>query len=529
MAGSGRGTYPKLLRAVAAELPDRAFLHCASDRATEETVTFAQLERRGRRVAAGLLARGIGPGDRIAVAAANQAEWLELFFGAARLGVVVVTLNVRYRATELEYMLNQARVRLVVTAAKAGEVDFEAFYPGFRSRVPTVQHVLFLGGTGAGEPYAALPVDPVDEADLERRAARVRPADPAVILYTSGTTGQPKGAVLTHASLLGAGAAQARRLGTGPHDVYFSAMPLNHVGGLTCSVTSALLGRSELVLASAFSPATALDAIEQHRATFFGGVPTMFALVLGHRSFPDRDTSSVRLTIVGGANADPTLCAAIAKGFPNARLFNLYGLSEVSGACVMSARDDDLDTAARTLGTPLHGVEARVVDRDGAEVTPGGEGELLVRGPGTAAGYWGLPEATAEVFLPDGWVATGDIVAADPDGHLSIRGRRKEMFLHGGYNVYPVEVENVLTAHPGVAMAAGIGVPHPVLGEVGRYYVQLRPGHQASAEELTAFCAQRLADYKVPRQVEFVDELPVTPSGKVAKALLRERYTASGR
>src|SRR5882757_7972712 len=164
----------------AAVAPDRVFLHCASERAARVTVTYAELERRGRQVAAGLLARGIGPGDRIAVAAANQAEWLELFFGAARLGVVVVTLNVRYRATELEYMLNQARVRLVVTAAKAGEVDFEAFYPGFRSRVPTVQHVLFLGGTGAGEPYAALPLEPKDEADLERRAARVRPADPAV-------------------------------------------------------------------------------------------------------------------------------------------------------------------------------------------------------------------------------------------------------------------------------------------------------------------------------------------------------------
>ncbi|WP_037062659.1 class I adenylate-forming enzyme family protein [Pseudonocardia acaciae] len=513
-------TFPALLRAAAAENPDRVFLHCASERAAEEAVTFAELERRARRVAAGLLARGLRPGDRIAVAAPNSAEWLELFFGAVSIGVVVVTLNVRYRESELEYMLNQAGARLLVTAAAAGDVDLEAFYRAFRPRIPTVEHVLFTGGTGAGERYRDLPVDPPDPADLDRRAEAVRASDPAVILYTSGTTGTPKGAVLTHASMIGSGTAQARRIGTGPDDVYFSAMPLNHVGGLTCGVTSALVGRSTLVLAPAFSPAGALDAMERHRVTMFGGVPTMLTLVLGHESFPDRDTRSVRLAMVGGANADPTLCAAIAKGFPNARLFNLYGLSEVSGACVMSAPDDDLTTVSRTLGTPLDGVRARVVDPDGHDVT---EGELLVQGPGTAAGYWELPDASAEVFLPDGWVATGDIVSADPDGHLSIRGRRKEMFIQGGYNVYPVEVENVLTAHPAVAMAAGIGVPDPVLGEIGRYYLQLRPGQSVGPDELIAFCAARLADYKVPRQIELVDELPTTPSGKVAKAALRDR------
>jgi acyl-CoA synthetase (AMP-forming)/AMP-acid ligase II len=530
MAVAANDTYPALVRAAAAEVPDRVFLHCASELAERDTVTFGELELRSRRVAAGLLARGLGPGDRIAVAAANQAEWLELFLGAVRIGVVVVTLNVRYRAAELAYMLNQAQVRLVVSAAKAGEVDLEAFYPGFRPAVPTVEHVLYLGGTGVGEPYLTLPVDPVaaaEEADLDRRADAVLPGDPAVILYTSGTTGTPKGAVLTHASLLGSARAQVARLGTGEDDVYASAMPLNHVGGLTCTVTSALVGRSPVVLARAFSPATALRDVAEHRATVFAGVPTMWTLILDHQSFAERDTSSVRIAVVGGANADPALCAAIGKGFPNARLANLYGLSEVSGACVMSGADDDLDTVARSLGTPLDGVRARVVDADGAEVAPGVEGELLVGGPGTAAGYWGLPEASAEVFLPGGWVATGDIVTADPDGHLSMRGRRKEMFLQGGYNVYPVEVENVLTEHPGVAVAAGIGVPDRVLGEIGRYYVQPRPGRELTAEQLTSFCAQRLADYKVPRQIEFVTELPTTSSGKVAKAVLRERYTAS--
>jgi fatty-acyl-CoA synthase len=517
-----------LLRAAAAELGDRVYLHCASERASEEEVTFQQLQRRARQVAAGLLARGIDAGDRVAVAAANQAEWLELFFGATWIGAVVVTLNVRYRASELEYMLNQAGVRLVLSTAKTDTVDFEAFYPAFRFRVPTVEHVLFLGGSGAGEKYAELLVEPADDAELDRRADQVRPADPAAILYTSGTTGRPKGAVLTHASMISAATAQVHRQDMGPDDVVFSAVPLNHVGGLTCGVITSLLARSRVVMPPAFSPATALDAIERHRATIVGGVPTMFALELGHESFPARDTSTVRLTLVGAANADPTLCAAIGKGFPHARLFNVYGLSETSGACVMSAPDDDLDTIARTLGTPLDGVEVRIVNPDGVDVEPGAEGELLVRGPGTMARYWELPDATAEALLPDGWLATGDIVAADLDGYLSIRGRRKEMYIQGGYNVYPIEVENVLTEHPAVAMAAGIGVPHRVLGEVGCYYLQLRPGHQVDAAEITAFCAERLADYKVPKQVEFVAELPLTGSGKVAKALLRERFHRTG-
>ncbi|GAA5175761.1 AMP-binding protein [Pseudonocardia eucalypti] len=524
MALLAASTYPELLGAAVREAADRVFLRCASERTAPDAldeVTFDQLWRRSRRVAAGLLARGIRPGERIAVAAPNQAEWLELFFGAASIGAVLVTLNVRYRESELDYMLNQAEVRLLVTAARAGDMDFEAFYPGFRSRVPSLEHVLYLGGTGDGERFGDLPGDPADPGELDRLAGRVRSADPAVILYTSGTTGRPKGAVLTHGSLIAAASGQAKRLGTGPDDVCFSAMPLNHVGGITCSMTSALVGGSQVVLAPMFSPASALDAVERYRATMFGGVPTMYTLTLGHGSFPDRDTTSVRLAMVGGANADPTLCAAILKGFPNARLFNLYGLSEVSGACVMSQGDDDVDTVARTLGTPLDGMGARVVDLEGRDVPDGEEGELLVRTDGAAAGYWELPEASAEVFLGDGWVATGDIVVADPDGHLTIKGRRKEMFLQGGYNVYPVEVENVLTAHPGVAMAAGIGVPDPVLGEIGRYYVLAKPGHRLTADELTAFCKERLANYKLPRQYEFVDELPTTPSGKVAKAQLK--------
>ena len=303
-------------------------------------------------------------------------------------------------------------------------------------------------------------------------------------------------------------------------------MPLNRVGGLTCTVTAAMLGRSTVVMPAAFSPAGAIQAMAEQRVTVFAGVPTMWSLILAHPGFAGLDTSAVRLAIVGGSNAEPALCAAIATGFPSARLSNLYGLSESSGAVVLSAVDDGPDVVARTMGTPLTGVEIRVVDPDGSPVGEGHDGELQVLGPQVAAGYWQMPDQTAETFLPGGWLATGDIVSVDPTGHLVLRGRRREMYLQGGYNVYPVEVENVLTQFPGVAMAAGIGIPDPVLGEVGRYYVVPRePGARLDIGELTAFCRERLADYKVPRQIIVVPELPMTASGKIAKAVLREQTT----
>ena len=514
-------TLPQALQAAADSDGGKVFLHCQSERGPV-AVTFADLEERSRAVAAGFLARGIRPGDRIALAAPNQAEWLDVFFGAVRIGAVVVTLNVRYRESELEYMLNQSGARLVITSASAGGTDLAALYAGLGDRIPGVEKVLFLGGEAPGTGYASLPGDPMPAVGLAEMEAALTPGQPAMILYTSGTTGRPKGAVLTHGSLLGAAAAQVAHLETTPDDVYVGVLPLNHVGGITCTVTSALLTGSTVALEPAFSPRGMLAAIAAHRVTVAAGVPTMWTLMLADETFATTDTSSVRLAVIGGSNADPTLCEAITRSFPGARLRNLYGLSEVSGACVISAADDDLGTVSRSIGVPLPGVRARVMDLSGHEAAPGREGELHIASPGAAAGYWEMPEESAQTFLPGGWVATGDMAVIDTDGHVVLRGRRKEMFVQGGYNVYPVEVENLLASHPAVAMVAGIGVPDAVLGEVGRYYVVTRAGHSVSAAELTEFCRTRLADYKVPRQFVFASDLPMTPAGKIAKSALRD-------
>ena len=510
------------LRTAARQHADRPFLLGEG-----APVTFAGLDALADRCAAGLAARGITAGDRVAVAGLNTVDWLTLFFGATRLGAAVVTLNVRYRETELEYMLGQSGTRLVVTPAELAGFDYRGLYAGLAPRLPALESVVFFGDDGP-EGFAAL-LDGGDDVPATELGAETV----AVVLYTSGTTGRPKGAVLTHGSLLASAGGQQQRQDTGPDDVLVATLPFNHVGGLTCTIVHALVAGARVALVPAFSPAAALQAATEHRATVLAGVPTMYVLILAelaksHHNQSDHDLSAVRIAVAGGSNVDPPLARAMAEAFPGAHVENLYGLSETSGACVISAADDDLATVCDTLGTPLAGVEVRVVDpATGAPVPDGADGELQLRGPSVAAGYWEMPDETADAFR-DGWLSTGDMVSRRPDGHLVLRGRLKEMFLQGGFNVYPVEVENVLAAHPGVALAAGIGIPDDVLREVGLYFVVPRdPDAPPAAAELTAWCRERLADYKVPRRIEVRGELPTTPAGKLAKAQLRGEVTGS--
>ena len=252
----------------------------------------------------------------------------------------------------------------------------------------------------------------------------------------------------------------------------------------------------------------------------------MFVMLLQALAANPVDVDSLRQVIVGGSILDPSLAEQVAAAWPDAQLVNLYGLSESSGASVLSAPGDDLDMVTRSIGVVIGDFEGRVVDESGNPVAPGIVGELQLRGACVAAGYWEMPEETAETFLPGGWLATGDMVEAEADGHLAVRGRKKELYIQGGFNVYPAEVEAVLGTHPAVALAAGFGVPDPVYGEVGAYVVVPRPGAAVDPDELRSWCAARLADYKVPRYVTVAPEVPLTPAGKVAKAELRRRFEA---
>lgn len=520
----GDGTLPAALRRACEKDADAPFVLTA-----ERDWTYAEVEEASARLADGFRAVGVRPGERIAIAAPNCAEWIVTWFAAARIGCPLVTLNVAYREHEFDYMLNQSGSVVLVCAARHGDFDFVGFLDRLRPHFTTVREYVFLGGDGFagsrtwGDLLAAGGTAPTGDgtSPAATPAAAVDPHDPLVILYTSGTTGLPKGAVLTHAGVLASARAQAEHLGQRPDDVAIGHMPMNHVGGMTCTVAAAMIAGGAVALLAGFHPETALRTVVERRVSIFVGVPTMYALVMGLAAFGEADTSSVRMCVIGGSNVEPEMGRRILDVFPGSRLANLYGLSESSGGCVISAADDDLDTLVETIGVPIGDFRVRVVDASGSPLPPDGEGELQVSGACVADGYWELPEESGAAFLPDGWLATGDMAALRPDGRVVLRGRTKDMYVRGGYNVYPAEVENVIAGDPAVAMSAVIGVPHEIYGEVGRAYVVASPGAHVDIEAVLVRCREQLARYKVPAEIEIVDSLPLTPSGKIKKVDLK--------
>lgn len=495
-----------------------------------QAISFQEMNERSDRVAAGLLRLGFRKGDRIGLIGLNQPEWLYTYFAAAKIGAAIVGLNVRYRDTELEYMLNQSRAKGLVTLARAGDMDYVEYLDAFRGKIPSVETFLFIGGEGFAGSHRleALLDEGGDTGLLEAAKAAVRPEELVMIIYTSGTTGRPKGAALSHRSQLASAWAQTVHCGVTPEDSLLVVLPLNHVSGITCMVLSGLLARATGILIPEVHFDDIVAQTRDHRPTIFGGVPTLYTLLFMKEEFLALDLSRVRLVVCGGSNSDPPLLRQLKQVFPNATVMNLYGLSEVSGGVVMSPWDSDFEKTVRSIGRPFPGMEVKVRDAEGRELPPGETGELHFRGECVVEGYFCMPEETAAAFDGDGWLASGDMGYLDEDGYIILMGRKKEMYIQGGFNVYPVEVENLLNKHPKVAMAAGIGVPDPVMGEVGRYYVIPTPGQDPTEEELKAYCDEHLADYKVPRQIVFRESLPLTPVGKVMKAKLREAYIETG-
>lgn len=485
--------------------------------------TYAEFSRTVDSLASGLLLLGIRRGDRVAIAAPNSAQWLLTWFAVTKIGAILVTLNVAYREREFRFMLNQSGAVMLISCARDGEFDFVDFLDELRPRIPTVSHYVFLGERGfeGSRRWDDLLVDDIDIQALTHAGSHVEEHDPAVILYTSGTTGDPKGATLTHASIIASARAQAAHLDQTSDDVAIGHMPLNHVGGMTCTVAAAMSVRGKVALLPRYSPTVALQAIERHAVTIFIGVPTMYTLMLDLPEFTATDTSTIRTCIIGGSNVEPAMGRRILETFPGTRLANLYGLSETSGGCVISAADDELHTLVDTLGVGIGDFEVRVTDDEHNSLPPGSEGHLHIRGGCVASGYWENPVETDNAFLDDGWLVTGDIAVIRLDGRVAMRGRQKEMYVRSGYNVYPVEIENVLAADETVAMCAVVGVPDELLGEVGHAYVVPVPWSTVDVEKLLARCTEMLAGYKIPARIHVVQSLPLTPSGKIKKIALR--------
>ena len=500
----------------------------------DERMTFEQHFRAAAHLARVLRDRfGVREGDRVAVAMRNYPEWSVAFWGAAAAGAVVVPLNAWWTADELRFGLADSATRvLLCDGARAARLA------GHVGDLPDLAAtVVARAGDGGGVPAGMLRWEEVlgeipDAVELPRVA--LSSDDDATIFYTSGTTGRARGALGTHRnictnpmSLLYVATRAAARAGKeppGPEDpqsAYLLSVPLFHATGCHSVLLTNVLVGGKLVMMRRWDAGRALELIERERVTTFGGVPTMVMQVLDHPDFDAHDISSVTGIGYGGAPAPPELVRRIEAAFGSVPASNGYGLTETSSLSTMNTGDDYL-RKPDSVGPPVPVVTVKVVSPEGEDLAAGEVGELWIKGPNVVKGYWLLPEETAETFT-DGWLHTGDIARIDGEGFVYIVDRAKDMLIRGGENVYSVEIENVLYEHPAVADAAVIGIPHPVLGEEVGAVVQLRAGAHATEAELREHVAERLAAFKVPARVWFLEgPLPRNPAGKILKKTLRD-------
>jgi long-chain acyl-CoA synthetase len=489
-----------ILKAAAAARPDHPVI-----RLNERTLSYRELDRAARGVAASLRTRGIGPGDAVALMIPNVPEFTIGYFGILYAGCTVVPLNVLLAAPEVRYHLEDSDSRLLLAhplfadPAEAGAAEADV-------------SVVWAGGEGGDSIAAMAAAAPVD------RLHPTLPTDTAVVLYTSGTTGKPKGAELTHSNLLlNCAVVVPKLLPFGPDDVALATLPLFHSFGQTC-IQNAIIGvGGTFTLLPRFGPKEAFEIVQRDRVTIFAGVPTMYFALLHCEGADAYDMSSLRFCMTGGAPMPVEVMKDFEARYP-VQILEGYGLSETSP--VASFNVVDRPRKPGSIGYPVWGVEMTILDDDDRPLADGEPGEICIRGHNIMKGYLERPEATQEA-LRGGWFHSGDIGVRDPDGSYTIVDRKKDMILRGGFNVYPREVEEVLYSHESIVEAAVIGIPHESLGEDVKAVVVVGTGRELAAEDVIAWCKERLAAYKYPRIVEFSDELPKGPTGKILKRELR--------
>lgn len=518
---ASEATLAEMLEDRAADLADHTALMFRS-----RSWTYREFDETVDRLATALLQMGVTAEDRIAVILPTRPEWLFVWFAAAKIGCSVLGLNFRYKAEEVVYMVGEAKPRFMVCINSFAGVDYAEFFAGIRDRVPSLEHFIFLGASahpGAVD-FDGLLDTPADPDLLASARRQVRPEADHFVIFTSGSTGRPKGAVLTQKSIMAMLRPWAACMDLTPDDLFLDVLPINHVGGGTLCAMGTLACGARLMLYDTFDPATGLELIAEHRVTAFGGVPTVYALFFALPDFDKRKLDSVRIAFHGGSPAPPELLKAMVENFENAAILSCYGSTEVSGFCTYTTRQDPPEKSlVNTVGRAPAGVELAIVDPAARTPLPVGEiGEVAIRGDLLVDRYLNAPEQTAAAFDADGWFYSGDMGHLDADGYLTLVGRYKEMYICGGFNVYPTEVEGVLAQDPAVAMVAVVGMPNPKMGEEGWAFVMQRPGYTADPEALRALCAEQLADYKVPARVLVRDMLPMTPLGKIHKPTLRE-------
>jgi long-chain acyl-CoA synthetase len=462
-------------------------------------IPYTALDAGSKAVAGLLKAKGIGPGDRVGLMLPNLPYFPFAFYGVLRLGAIVVPMNPLLKEREVAFHLGDSGAKALI----AWHQFAEAAQAG--SEKAGAELILVEPGEFEQQVAAAEPVEEIAERDDD---------DTALILYTSGTTGTPKGAELTHNNLRSAAQISVDLVDSSPETVTFGALPLFHVFGLTSGLNGAVRVGASLTLLPRFDPGKALEIVQRDKVTTFLGVPTMYAAMLHHGDRDSFDTSSLELCVSGGAAMPVEILRGFEEAF-NCKILEGYGMSET--CAIASFNRPDRERKPGSIGIPVPGVEMKVVDAEGNEVPQGEVGEILIRGPVVMKGYWNRPDATAETIDADGWLHSGDMASVDEDGYFFIVDRKKDMIIRGGFNVYPRELEEVLYEHPAVAEAAVIGIAHDSLGEEVAAAVALKQGQEASVEELRDFVKQRVAAYKYPRVVWIAETLPKGPTGKILK------------
>ncbi len=512
------------LELTARRFPDREALVVAQQGVR---LTYAQLDAEVDRLARGLLAAGLRFGDRLGIWSPNCAEWVLTQFATAKIGVILVNVNPAYRTSELAYVLEQSGCRALVAATRFKSSDYVAMVRDARAggALPGLERVIHLDTPDWDELLAggeALGDDVVAAA-----LAALRPEDPINIQYTSGTTGFPKGATLSHRNILNNGYFVARACRYTEADRVCIPVPFYHCFGMVMGNLACIThGATMVVPGAAFEPEATLRAVQNERCTSLYGVPTMFIAELDHPDFASFDLSSLRTGIMAGSPCPVAVMERVMAEMHMEEVTICYGMTETSPVSTQTGHDDTVEQRTQTVGRVHPHLEVRIAGHDGETVPRGETGELLTRGYSVMLGYWNDDERTAEAIDADGWMHTGDLATMDDDGYVRIVGRSKEMVIRGGENIYPREIEEFLHTHDGIAVAAVVGVPDARFGEELVAWIEPRAGHALTEDDVRDFCRGRIAHYKVPRYVRFTDDLPMTVTGKIQKFKLRERAIA---
>lgn len=501
--------------------------------------TYEQLASEVDRLAAGFLALGLRPGDRVGVWAPNCAEWTLTQFATARLGLIQVNINPAYRLTEVEYTLRKVGVKALICPRSFKTSDYVGMInqlapeiagsaPGQlkSQRLPDLRHVIQIGGVPQAGWMAFADIAEQGNkdcfAEAEALGGMLECTQPINIQFTSGTTGLPKGATLSHRNILNNAYFVGCGMGLKPGDRLLIPVPLYHCFGMVMGNLACVVHGATMVYPSeAFEPLAVLKAIEAERCTALHGVPTMFISELGHPEFDSFDLSSLRTGLMAGSPCPIEVMRSVNERMHMREVGIAYGMTETSPVSFQTAKDDPLERRVSTVGRVQPHLEVKVIDPDGQIVPRGIPGELCTRGYSVMLGYWNDPEKTAEAVDSEGWMHTGDIATIDAEGYCNIVGRIKDMIIRGGENVYPREIEEFLFRHPKIEDVQVVGVPDPKFGEEVCAWIRLRTGESCSREEIIAYCKGQIAHYKIPRYVKFIDAFPMTVTGKIQKFEIR--------